>query len=130
MQPAHDPEIRSSLVHDQQEELEHLHSVPAALPLSSGRAHGLWFGALVGGAIGAVVLGLVGLLPYADLAVGWRVLITAIVGALAGGTAGAVYFGGRTPEVERETTDADGSPAIGSSPRDPSTDSRGRLRQH
>ena len=117
------------VVHDQAAESNHVHAVPAAAPMTSAQAHGFWFGALVGGAIGVVVFGLIGLIPFTDLDVGWRVLITAIVGALTGGTIGAVYFGGRMPELEGETNDADGSPAIGTSQRDPgAASSTGRRR--
>ena len=112
---------------EQVAEVERVHAAPAAPPMTSGQWHGLWVGVLIGGAIGAVLGGLLGLIPFADLDVGLRVLITALAGAIAGGTAGAVYFGGRVPELEGETTDADGSPSIGSSPRDPgATDSTGR----
>jgi len=57
---------------------------------------------------------------------GWRIVICVSVGALAGATAGAMYWGGRLPELERETVDADGRPSSGSSPRDPRHDDRGR----
>ena len=128
--PRQHPEAPTErVVHEQAVEADHVHAVPATAPMTSGQWHGLWFGALVGGAVGLVVCGLIGLIPFADLAVGWRVLITGLVGALAGGTAGAVYFGGRVPELEGETSDADGSPAIGTSQRDPgAASSTGRRR--
>ena len=130
MQPAHDhPEADAAeLSAAPRTEADHVHAVPAAPLVTNAQWHGLWFGALVGGALGVVVFGLLGLIPFADIDVGWRVLTTAIVGALAGGTAGAVYFGGRAPEVEQETTDAGGIPSIGSSPRDPGNDASGRRR--
>jgi hypothetical protein len=123
-----DPEEPQGLVEHQQAELEHLHTVAPSAPMTRGQWHGFWVGTLVGGGIGLVLGAVVGLVPFADLAIGWRVLITAVAGAVAGGTAGAVYFGGRVPEIEGEMTDADGKPAIGSSPRDPSTDSTGHRR--
>jgi hypothetical protein len=37
-----------------------------------------------------------------------------------------MYFGGRVPELQGETVDADGRPSVGSTPRDPNSDERGR----
>jgi hypothetical protein len=55
------------------------------------------------------------------------VLACALVGAFAGATGGAVYWGGRLPELEGEVTSADNSPSgSGSSLSDPRTDDRGR----
>jgi hypothetical protein len=53
-------------------------------------------------------------------------LIAAMCGALAGSTALAVYLGGREPELEGEVQDVDDRPSIGTTPRDPRTDRRGR----
>jgi hypothetical protein len=73
---------------------------------------------------------LVLLLPVALIPFGFsltgRLLMCGIIGALAGGTAGALYFGGRMPELEGETVDADGTPSVGTTPRDSRTDERGR----
>src|SRR3954471_5916086 len=67
--------------------------------LSPAQTVGLGLGMVIGGLLGAILFLPIGLIPFADLAVGWRLLITAAVGAMAGGTAGAVYWGGRAPEV-------------------------------
>jgi hypothetical protein len=56
----------------------------------------------------------------------WRLLIVLLVGAVAGSTVGVVYLGGRMPELENETMDADGRPGIGTTGRDPDHDHRGR----
>ncbi len=53
-------------------------------------------------------------------------IILPITGACAGSAAFFVYWGGRNPELENETMTADGQPGIGTTPRDPSTDARGR----
>jgi hypothetical protein len=87
---------------------------------------GFVVGALVGGLVGAVLF-----LPLAIFTWGgtpfWVRLVGALaIGALAGGTAGGLYLGGRMPELENETMDADGEPQIGSTPRDPRPDHRGR----
>ena len=55
-----------------------------------------------------------------------RIVVVVLAGALAGGTAGALYLGGREPELEGETLDADGRPSIGTTLRDPRRDDRGR----
>ena len=83
-------------------------------------------GTLVGGVIGALLFLPLGLIEWAGLGPGWRMLIAAVCGALAGGTALAVYLGGREPELEGETRDVDDRPSIGTTPRDPRTDRRGR----
>ncbi len=97
--------------------------VPAS---SDAQWKGLLMGSLVGGAIGLVVLLPLAFIPIAGLSLVGRLLICGIAGALAGGTAGAMYLGGRMPELEGETVDADGRPSVGTSPRDPRSDSRGR----
>lgn len=99
---------------------------PGMGPMTDAQWKGFVLGILVGGALGAILFLPVGLLPIGDMAVGWRMLIAAICGAFAGGTAGVLYFGGRQPELEGETLDESGRPDIGSSPRDPGTDARGR----
>lgn len=86
---------------------------------------GLVMGSLVGGALGLLLF-----LPLALIPIGGsltaRLIICGIAGALAGGTAGALYAGGRLPELEGETVDADGRPSVGTTMRDPGTDERGR----
>lgn len=99
---------------------------------SGGPPHmtgGQWKGAVLGGVTGAVI-GAVIMLPVAAIAfldpLAVRILLVTVIGALAGATAGAVYWGGRLPELEGETTDVDGRPSVGTSLRDPHTDERGR----
>lgn len=83
-------------------------------------------GSVIGGAIGAVLFLPVGFIPFVDFALGWRLLIAAIIGAVSGGTFAAIYFGGRMPELEGETMDADNTPSVGTTMADPGTDDRGR----
>jgi len=97
--------------------------VPAS---TDGQAKGLVIGSLLGGAIGLALLLPLAFIPISGLALGGRLIVCAIAGALAGGTAGAMYFGGRVPELQGETVDADGRPSVGSTPRDPRSDARGR----
>jgi hypothetical protein len=97
------------------------------VPTSTGaQGRGLLIGSLVGGAIGLVLLLPLGFIPLGGLSLTGRLILCGIVGALAGGTAGAMYLGGRLPELEGETVDADGRPSVGSTPRDPRTDEHGR----
>lgn len=87
---------------------------------------GLLIGSLVGGAIGLVLFLPLALIRLGALSTIGRVLLVGIVGAFCGGTAGALYMGGRLPELEGETVDADGRPSRGTPSRDPSSDDRGR----
>ncbi len=97
------------------------------MPASTdAQAKGLGIGSLIGGAIGLLLFLPLALIPIAGLSLSGRLLICAIAGALAGGTGGAMYMGGRKPELEGETIDADGRPSVGSTLRDPGTDSQGR----
>jgi hypothetical protein len=98
---------------------------PGVPAMTDAQAKGFAFGALAGGLIGALVFLPLALIPFVD-PIGWRILFVALAGALAGGTAGALYMGGREPELEGETLDADGRPSIGTTLRDPHTDARGR----
>ena len=90
--------------------------------VSMGAATNAQMKGLTRGGAGGAALGIVLALPLAFLPLGMpiagRLLLVAIVGALAGGTAGAVYFGGRQPELDGETVDADGRPSVGSIPRE------------
>jgi hypothetical protein len=93
--------------------------------MTGGQWKGMVLGGLAGGLVGAVILLPFALIPFMDPASG-RVLLVVIVGWLAGATAGAVFWGGRTPELEHETVDVDGRPSIGTTMRNPRTDRRGR----
>ncbi len=111
---------------EQRRESDQAFAGPGAPASTDAQAKGLLFGSLVGGAIGLVVLLPLAFIPIGGLSLVGRLLICAIAGALAGGTAGVMYLGGRMPELEGETVDADGRPSVGSSPRNPRSDSRGR----
>ena len=81
---------------------------PTAGVMTDAQGRGAMLGTVVGAAFGvALMLGAALVVPIADLDLGVRLLIFGIVGAFAGGTAGAVYGGGRAPELEGEATDAD-----------------------
>lgn len=88
--------------------------------------HGAVFGTVAGGAIGAVLLLAVGWFVLSSLDTALRIGLPLIMGAAAGAAAGFVYWGGRTPELENETTTADGEPGIGTTPRSRGLDDRGR----
>jgi hypothetical protein len=83
-------------------------------------------GIVAGAVIGAVLFLPLGLVAWSGLALGWRLAIAALCGALAGSTALAIYLGGREPELEGEMQDVDGRPSIGTTLRDPHSDARGR----
>lgn len=80
-------------------------------------------GWIVGAVLGALIAFAVSF-AVVDSTAG-RVILT-VVGACAGSAAFFVYWGGRNPELENETMTADGRPGIGTTPRDPGTDDRGR----
>jgi hypothetical protein len=111
---------------EQQREADQSWAGPGVPASTDGQAKGLVIGSLIGGAIGLVLLLPLAFIPIGGLALTGRLIICAIAGALAGGTAGAMYFGGRLPELQGETVDADGRPSVGSTPRDPRSDARGR----
>ena len=94
--------------------------------LTDGQLRGGLAGTILGGLIGAVLLLPLGLFAWGGLALGWRLALAALCGALAGSTAMAIYLGGRQPELEGETRDVDDRPSIGTTLRDPHTDARGR----
>ena len=110
---------------EQRREADDSWAGPAVGLASDAQAKGLFVGSLVGGAIGLVLFLPLALIDFGLPTLG-RVLLVGIVGALVGGTAGTLYLGGRMPELEGETVDADGEPSRGSTPRDRSTDARGR----
>lgn len=123
---AHGDDRVESLESEQRREGDQAWAGPGVPASTDGQAKGLLIGSLVGGAIGLVLLLPLAFIPISGLALTGRLIVCAIAGALAGGTAGAMYFGGRVPELQGETVDADGRPSVGSSPRDPRSDARGR----
>jgi hypothetical protein len=96
--------------------------------LTDAQFKGAVLGSLAGAAIGALLFLPLGLIDWGVLSVGWRLLIAGLCGALAGGTALAVYLGGREPELEGEVVDVDGRPSSSTTLRDPGSDARGRPR--
>jgi hypothetical protein len=93
--------------------------------LTDGMAKGVVVGTVVGGLIGALVFLPLAFIPL-DVPFWVRLAGALVLGALAGSTAAALYLGGRAPELEGETLDADGRPSVGTTLRDPGTDERGR----
>jgi len=103
------------------------HTWGGITPMTAGQGKGLLFGTVLGGAIGALLFWPFGFISWGtDVSLGLRILTAAIIGAIAGSTAGALYWGGRVPELDGETLTADGLPGTGTSPADPKTDDRGR----
>jgi hypothetical protein len=97
------------------------------VPMTAGQGKGAIFGIVVGAVIGAALFWPFGFISWGtDVSLGLRILTAAIIGAIAGSTAGVLYFGGRVPELDGETLSADGLPGTGTSPADPRTDERGR----
>ena len=80
-----------------------------------GQVHGALFGALVFGAIGLVVGLAIGFLAF-DAGSAARFVVPAVITVFAA-WAGLVYWGGRAPEVEHETTTISGEPQDGTSER-------------
>jgi hypothetical protein len=115
---------RGVLRHEQQDEIAE--SWFGVGFLTYAQFKGGVFGVVAGGLIGALLFLPLGFIAWGGLALGWRLAIAAVCGALAGATALAIYLGGREPELEGEMQDLDARPSIGTSLRDPHTDERGR----
>jgi hypothetical protein len=122
---AADDATAAALRREQQDEAAESWVGPGVPTMTDGQWKGMLIGSVVGGAIGALLFLPLALIPFMEGAA-LRVLLCVIVGALAGGTAGALYQGGRQPELEGETLDADGRASVGTTLRDPNTDARGR----
>jgi hypothetical protein len=118
------PDDRASLRHEQQEEMSQ--SWFGFGQITDAQFKGGIVGLVIGAVVGALILIPLGFIGWGGLALGWRLAIAALCGALGGAAAAAVYLGGRGPELEGETTDADERPSIGTSLRDPGTNARGR----
>ena len=97
--------------------------------VTEAQGHGFFYGALVGGLVGALVMWPFGFIEWGEVVLGWRIFSCALIGAIAGGAVGAVYFAGRLPELEGETTGAHNQPGSSTTLRDPGTDDRGRMRK-
>jgi hypothetical protein len=94
--------------------------------LTDAQVKGGVAGIVLGAVVGAVLFLPLGFISWGGLALGWRLAVAALCGALAGSTACAVYLGGREPELEGEMQDLDGSPSSSTTLHDPGTDARGR----
>jgi len=116
------------LQREQREEMEHA-GVGTGL-FTRAQTHGIVWGGLIVGLIGAVIgLGF-GFIDWGvDVSLAMRLITTAVIGFLAGAAIGAVYWGGRLPELEGEMTNSEHEPSAGSSLSDPTTDERGRRRR-
>jgi hypothetical protein len=118
------PGDRASLRHEQQEEMSQ--SWFGFGQITDAQFKGGIVGLAIGAVVGALILLPLGFIGWGGLALGWRLAVAALCGALGGSAAAAVYLGGRGPELEGETKDADDRPSIGTTLRDPGTDARGR----
>jgi hypothetical protein len=117
---------RGVLRREQQDEAAESWAGPGLGPMTDAQTKGLVVGSLVGGLVGAIIFLPLGLISWGGLEIGWRLAVAALAGALAGGTGMALYLGGRQPELEGEARDVGDRPSIGTAPRDPHTDERGR----
>lgn len=115
------PDLRD----EQEDEVAQGPGASGAFHMTTGQWKGMVLGGALGAVIGAVLLLPLALIPFLD-PVAARVGLVTLCGALAGAAAGGVYWGGRAPELEGETMDADGRPSDGTTLRDPGTDERGR----
>lgn len=121
--PADDP---ATLRAEQFREADDVGGGPGVPILTGGMFRGMVGGGAAGALLGALVALPFALIPFFDLALAARLVVVAVAGAAAGATAGALYFGGRIPELSGESLDADNTPSAGSSLADPHTDARGR----
>jgi hypothetical protein len=83
-------------------EMDELWAGPEIGVMTRAQAKGLVIGSVIGGLIGAVLLQPLALIHIGTWGPLSRVLVVGIVGAIAGATAGALYMGGREPEIEGE----------------------------
>ncbi|MDD9371851.1 MAG: hypothetical protein PV358_17155 [Acidimicrobiales bacterium] len=113
-----------ALRHEQQEEIAQ--SWFGVGFLTDAQLKGGVVGTVAGGLVGALLFLPLGFIGWGGLALGWRMAVAALCGALAGSTALAIYMGGREPELEGETLDVDQRPSDGTTLRDPHSDERGR----
>lgn len=90
-----DADQPAAMAESQREESDHALGV-----LAESQIRGALIDGVIWGAVGAVIGVLIGLFPIGGLAIGGRIALWAVVGALAGGAAGAVFGGGREPELE------------------------------
>jgi hypothetical protein len=110
-EPRHRPSV-GELRREQRDEIEHARYVH-----TRGQVHGALLGGLIGVAAGLVIGLVIGFLAF-DADSAGRFVAPAVTTVFAG-WAGIVYWGGRGPEVEGETTTIYGAPEDGSSERPP-----------
>ena len=85
-------------------------------PHTPGQVHGAVLGAIVFGAIALVVSAVISLLVFSSDSPA-RFVVPIVVTVFAG-WAGLVYWGGRAPEIEEETTTIYGEPEDGTTMRE------------
>jgi hypothetical protein len=117
---------RRALRREQQDEAAQAWAGPGFATMTDAQVKGLVLGAILGGLCGALLFLPLGMIGWGDISLPWRLGLAALCGAFAGGVGGALYLGGRQPELEGETRDVDGRPSVGTTLRDPHTDDRGR----
>jgi hypothetical protein len=126
-----EPATVADLRDEQYRETERQWQAPGPIPvMTEAQGHGFWMGGIGGGLVGAALFWPVGFIGWGTVALGWRILVCAIIGAMAGAVIGAVYFAGRLPELEGETTGAHNQAEDGTTLADPGTDERGRTHHH
>jgi hypothetical protein len=79
---------------------------PTGAMMTDAQGRGALWGGVIGGVIGAAIMLVISLIPMLGLDLGPRMLVFGIVGLIAGSAAGAVFGGGRAPELEGEATDS------------------------
>ena len=84
-------------------------SWPGFGSITEAQMKGSLGGILVGALVGAVLFLPLALIPWGGMAVGRRLLLAAVCGAVAGGVGLAVYLGGRQPEREGEADETEGT---------------------
>mgnify|MGYP003116584267 CR=1 FL=1 len=97
-------DTRVALANEQRSEADQ--SIPSLGVITPSQARGAVVHAVLWGLAGAVLGVLVALIPIAGLDFGLRIGLFAIIGFLGGSSAGALFGGGRQPELEGDVRDA------------------------
>jgi hypothetical protein len=101
---------RRELRREQQDEAAR--AWPGLGSITDAQMKGSVVGSVAGAVAGALLFLPLGLIPWEGMAVGWRLALAALCGAIAGAVALGVYLGGREPEREGEAVDTEGTPGI------------------